>query len=56
MLQNLTLRSNITFNNEFDEVEYSNVIEACALAADLNVLPGGGLINRVFRLEIENIL
>lgn len=39
-LQNTTLRENITFGLPFEENRYSNVIDACALQSDLDILPG----------------
>lgn len=38
---NDTLRGNILFGRAFNEERYNAVIEACALLADLNVLPAG---------------
>ncbi|KAF8844780.1 P-loop containing nucleoside triphosphate hydrolase protein [Paxillus ammoniavirescens] len=38
-----TVRDNILFSHEYDEVFYNMVIEACALKADLAVLPNGDL-------------
>ncbi|KNE66363.1 hypothetical protein AMAG_11506 [Allomyces macrogynus ATCC 38327] len=40
-LMNATIRNNITFNAPYDEDWYAQVIEACALARDLEVLAGG---------------
>ena len=40
-IQNLTLKNNILFNNSVSNVEYDRVIEACALKADLEILPAG---------------
>ncbi|XP_014681338.1 PREDICTED: multidrug resistance-associated protein 1-like isoform X2 [Priapulus caudatus] len=42
-IQNVTLRDNIVFNNDWDETWYHKVIDACALEPDLDVLPGGDL-------------
>lgn len=42
-IQNSTLRNNVLFGNSFDEVFYNKVIEACALIADLKMLPAGDL-------------
>ena len=38
---NATLKDNILFGNEYIESKYNNVLEACALIADLNILPAG---------------
>jgi ATP-binding cassette subfamily C (CFTR/MRP) protein 1 len=40
---NDTLRGNILFGREFDEVRYEQVLEACALLDDLVVLPAGDM-------------
>ncbi|KAI1179425.1 ABC transporter [Nemania sp. FL0916] len=38
-LQNETIRQNILFNIEFEQVRYDRVIEACGLAIDMNEFP-----------------
>lgn len=38
-IQNLSLRNNILFNKPYDHAHYDNVINACALAQDLESLP-----------------
>lgn len=40
-IQNATLRDNILFGKELDEKLYDKVIHACALNADLAILPAG---------------
>ncbi|XP_056590358.1 ATP-binding cassette sub-family C member 10 [Triplophysa dalaica] len=40
-IQHATVRDNILFGREFDSTFYQTVIDACALADDLNVLPDG---------------
>ncbi|TGJ86280.1 hypothetical protein E0Z10_g2488 [Xylaria hypoxylon] len=40
-IQNTSLQNNITFGKELDEDWYQKVIEACALQADLDMLPHG---------------
>uniref|UniRef100_A0A7S0R450 Uncharacterized protein n=1 Tax=Chlamydomonas leiostraca TaxID=1034604 RepID=A0A7S0R450_9CHLO len=40
-VQNLSLRENILFGLPFDEVKYKQVIHACALELDLQILPNG---------------
>ncbi|KIZ01660.1 ABC transporter, multidrug resistance associated protein [Monoraphidium neglectum] len=39
--QNLALRDNIIFGEEVDEALYDDVIDACALGLDLQILPQG---------------
>ncbi|KAL4994641.1 P-loop containing nucleoside triphosphate hydrolase protein [Aspergillus recurvatus] len=40
-IQNTTLRNNILFGKDYDEKWYDQVIEACALKPDLEILPNG---------------
>ncbi|XP_071043193.1 multidrug resistance-associated protein 1 isoform X2 [Parasteatoda tepidariorum] len=40
-IQNATLRKNVLFTKRYDEPWYKRVLEACALAQDLEILPGG---------------
>ncbi|KAF5902976.1 canalicular multispecific organic anion transporter 2 isoform X2, partial [Clarias magur] len=40
-IQNATLRDNILFGRPYVEEKYRNVLDACALTPDLEVLPGG---------------
>ncbi|XP_048361642.1 ATP-binding cassette sub-family C member 2 [Sphaerodactylus townsendi] len=42
-IQNATLKDNILFGSPFDEARYQQVLEACALLPDLQLLPGGDL-------------
>ncbi|XP_060624168.2 ATP-binding cassette sub-family C member 2 [Anolis sagrei] len=42
-IQNATLKDNILFGSPLDEARYQQVIEACALLPDLQLLPGGDL-------------
>ncbi|XP_006751403.2 canalicular multispecific organic anion transporter 1-like [Leptonychotes weddellii] len=42
-IQNGTIRDNILFGSELDEKRYQQILEACALLQDLEVLPGGDL-------------
>nr|XP_010972726.1 canalicular multispecific organic anion transporter 1 isoform X1 [Camelus dromedarius] len=42
-IQNGTIKDNILFGAELDEKKYQQVLEACALLPDLEVLPGGDL-------------
>jgi len=39
--QNLSLRENITFGQEWDEEKYNHCIHDCALELDLQILPAG---------------
>lgn len=40
-VQNCTLRDNITFGQQGSETWYQQVLEACALLPDLDLLPAG---------------
>ena len=40
-IQNATLKENILFHNAFDRKRYDEVIEACAMKSDLDLLPAG---------------
>ena len=40
-IQNATVRNNILFGNEWNEEWYHEVVEACALGPDLDILPNG---------------
>ncbi|KAJ5090859.1 hypothetical protein N7532_009543 [Penicillium argentinense] len=40
-IQNTSVRNNILFGREYDEKWYNKVIDACALAPDLEILPNG---------------
>ncbi|XP_042871644.1 ATP-binding cassette sub-family C member 3-like [Penaeus japonicus] len=42
-LQNATLRDNIIWSQPFDEKRYRQVVTACALQQDLDMLPGGDM-------------
>ncbi|KAF2280888.1 P-loop containing nucleoside triphosphate hydrolase protein [Westerdykella ornata] len=42
-IQNATVRENIVFGKEFDQKWYDQVIDACALRPDLEMLPNGDL-------------
>ena len=43
-IQNCTLQGNITFGKRFNKELYDRVVEACALGPDLEMLPGGDMI------------
>jgi ABC-type multidrug transport system fused ATPase/permease subunit len=40
-IQNATVKENITFGREFDRKWYNEVVDACALRPDLDMLPAG---------------
>ncbi|GBG65334.1 hypothetical protein CBR_g50697 [Chara braunii] len=42
-IMNATVRDNILFGKEFDEITYDAVLSACALEQDLEALPNGDL-------------
>ena len=42
-IQNATLKENILFGKEYDSKRYNQVIDACALRPDLEMLPAGDL-------------
>lgn len=42
-IQNATLRDNIMFGSPLEEKRYQEVIQACALAPDLELLPGSDM-------------
>ena len=40
-IQNMSLRDNVLFGAECDEKRYNETLDACALRADLRIMPGG---------------
>lgn len=40
-IQNATVKENITFGHELDEKKYTDVVYACSLESDLDILPAG---------------
>ena len=40
-VQHMTLKDNIIFGKKVNEKKYKKIIDACALEADLNILPAG---------------
>lgn len=42
-IQNATLKENILFGAKETNKVYNNILEACALKPDLEILPGGDL-------------
>jgi ABC-type multidrug transport system fused ATPase/permease subunit len=42
-IQNASVRNNILFGKEYDEAWYEQVIDACALGPDMEILPNGDL-------------
>ena len=57
-IQNATLRDNILFGSPHEEDRFQDVIKACALAPDLELLPGGDLteIGEKVRLRLLLLL
>ncbi|VEU19621.1 DEKNAAC100393 [Brettanomyces naardenensis] len=42
-IQNATVRDNIYFGNEIDHQKYRDIVDACALSSDFEILPAGDL-------------
>ena len=42
-IQNRTLKDNILFGKNSDEIKYTKIVEACALKPDFEILPAGDL-------------
>ncbi|EDL94263.1 rCG57643, isoform CRA_a [Rattus norvegicus] len=42
-IQNGTIKDNILFGSEYNEKKYQQVLKACALLPDLEILPGGDM-------------
>ena len=42
-IQNATVKDNILFGHNYEENFYKNVLNACSLETDLNILPAGDL-------------
>uniref|UniRef100_A0AC35FVG2 ABC transporter domain-containing protein n=1 Tax=Panagrolaimus sp. PS1159 TaxID=55785 RepID=A0AC35FVG2_9BILA len=40
-IQNMSLRNNILFEHEYDQLRYKQIIDACELTRDLEILPHG---------------
>ena len=40
-MQNASVKDNVLFGKQMDNIFYDNVIDACALKSDLKILPGG---------------
>lgn len=64
-IQNATLKDNILFGSPLDETRYQQVLEACALLPDLQLLPGRDLteigekvspLNSVIKKVLKGIL
>ena len=43
-IQNATVKDNILFGRIFNEQIYNEVIQACCLATDLNIMPAGRVL------------
>ena len=52
-IQNLTLKDNVLFGNTLNEEKYREVIGACALEKDLEMLPGGDQTEIGERVETQ---
>jgi ABC-type protease/lipase transport system fused ATPase/permease subunit len=48
-LQNVAIRDNILFGEQFEEIKYDRVIHACALELDFQILANGDLTKAGFR-------
>ena len=61
-IQNLSLRDNILFSHPFNQLKYNNTLEACALIADLKMLPAGDLteigerVNHLNNIDMKSII
>ena len=55
-IQNLTLKDNVLFGNQLNEERYKQVLVACALEKDLQMLPGGDQTEIGERVSPEWIL
>lgn len=56
-IQNATLKDNILFGSPHEERRFQEVVHACALAPDLELLPAGDLTEigeKVLILHIKN--
>ena len=42
-IQNMTLKDNILFSKPLNETKYQQLLEACALKQDLEILTGGDM-------------
>lgn len=42
-IQNATVKDNILFQKQFEPCKYQNIIEACELKPDFEMLPGGDM-------------
>ena len=43
-IQNATLKENILFGKELNNMRYGKTLEACALVPDLDILPGRDMV------------
>ena len=58
-IQNMTLKDNILFSKPLNETKYQQLLEACALKQDLEILTGGDMTEigeRVSRSESDYAL
>lgn len=54
-IQNATLRDNILFGSPHEERRFQEVIQACALAPDLELLPGGDLTEIGEKVRLKDL-
>lgn len=43
-IMNSTLRDNVLFGHQFDQAKYDKVLDACGLRSDIQILPGGDMV------------
>lgn len=55
-IQNATLRDNILFGKLYDDVRYNQVLDACALRPDLEILPAGDLTEIGEKVYIRGVV
>lgn len=54
-IKNETLKDNILFGNKYREGVYNDIVEACALKRDLEILPGGDQTEIGEKVLIQNL-
>lgn len=55
-IQNETVQNNIIFDKALHQEKYNKVIEACALKADLDILPAGDRTEIGEKVILEKLL
>ena len=53
-IQNATLKDNILFGKNLNNMKYGKIIEACALGPDLDILPGRDMIEIGEKVHLYN--